>query len=55
MYGDFIYNAPIAPMLKVIVDETLKHQYTIYIAVIPYGLMQLSRMEWMHIVKIKEI
>lgn len=31
-YGDFIYNAPIAPMLKVIVDETLKHQYTLQLS-----------------------
>lgn len=42
VYGDLIYIAPIAHMLKVIVDKTLKPQC---IAVINYGLMQVSRME----------
>lgn len=42
VYGDLIYIAPIAHMWKVIVDETLKPQC---IAVIQYGLMQVSRME----------
>lgn len=42
VYGDLIYIAPIAHMLKVIVDKTLKPQC---IAAIQYGLMQVSRME----------